>query len=96
MKYTVEIDDIYHFPAWSGGKTTLDTVVQAGHEYVEALTQLAEEMFAEDEEVTDTAINDWLWFDSDKIYEYLGLDENGEVPKDDEEDEENEDEGKEE
>ena len=91
MKYTVEIDSIYDFPAWSGGRQTLDDVSAAGKEYIDELTSLAEEMFADNETVTDTDINDWLWFDRDKIYEYIGLDENGEIPKDDAEDD-NEDE----
>jgi len=26
---------------------------------------------------TDTTLNDWLWFDRDSIYEYLGIDSNG-------------------
>jgi hypothetical protein len=31
---------------------------------------------------TDTEVNDWIWFDRDMIYEYCGLDENGNEPKD--------------
>jgi hypothetical protein len=31
---------------------------------------------------TDTEVNDWIWFDRDMIYECCGLDENGEEPKD--------------
>ena len=38
-----------------------------------------------DEEVEDTTLNDYIWFERDEIYEALGLDENGELPKEDEE-----------
>ena len=46
-----------------------------------------DEMFGADE-VGDTELNDFIWFERDTIYDYLGLDENGEIPKDDEDDEE--------
>ena len=32
-----------------------------------------------------TTLNDYIWFERDEIYEALGLDENGELPKEDEE-----------
>ena len=46
--------------------------------------QYLDEMFGADDEVEDTTINDFIWFERDTIYDYLGLDENGELPKDDE------------
>ena len=35
------------------------------------------------DEVEDNVINDFLWFSRDEIYENLGLDENGEVINED-------------
>ena len=37
---------------------------------------------------TDTAVNDFIWFERDRIYEHLGLTENGELPEDEEPEEE--------
>ena len=39
-----------------------------------------EEVFC-DEVPTDTAVNDFIWFKRDRIYENLGLTENGKLPK---------------
>lgn len=76
IKYTVEIDDIYRFPAWSGGRTTLDRVIAEGK--CEKLTSYLEhEVFAREldseMEITDTDINNYLWFERDAIYQALGI-----------------------
>jgi hypothetical protein len=42
---------------------------------------LLEEMFT-DGIPTDTEVNDFIWFDRNMIYEHCGLDENGNEPKD--------------
>lgn len=72
--------------SWSGAVDTLDDIKKADKE--EELMDLLEMYFGDNEEVEDTTINDFLWFDRDTIYEELGLDENGEVINDDEDDEE--------
>lgn len=81
MKYVREIDDMYHFPAWSGGKTTLDRVVAEGKS--EKLAELANEILCDfgNRIPTDTEINDWLWFESDYIYERLGISHGGKKAK---------------
>ena len=81
MKYTVETS-MYNFPAWSGGKDTLDDIKKA--DKCEELEELIEEQFYE-ETPTDTEINDFLWFEREYIYERLGLSE-----EEDEEEEEEE------
>ncbi len=77
---------------WSGAVDTLKNIADAGLE--DEFMSLMEDVWC-DYEPTMTEINDWLWFDTDNIYESLGLDENGEIPNDeedeDEEDEEDED-----
>ena len=44
MKYKVELSSVRNFPAWSGGKDTLDEVVERGAE--DLLTELIEMVFA--------------------------------------------------
>lgn len=86
MKIITEINSIANFEAWSGGKDTLNGIIDLGGEYVDRLDELAEMTFQG--ECTDTELNDWLWFDRDSIYDYLGFDENGNIPDDEDEDEE--------
>ena len=71
--------------SWSGARQTLDDIRNADLE--EEFMQYLDEMFGADE-VGDTELNDFIWFERNTIYDYLGLDENGEIPKDDEDDEE--------
>lgn len=68
--------------SWSGAKDTLDDIKNADLE--EEFMDYLEGLFG-DEEVEDTTLNDYIWFERDEIYEALGLDENGELPKEDEE-----------
>ena len=70
--------------SWSGARDTLDDIKNANLE--EEFMQLLDEYFGCEEELTDTELNDFIWFERDTIYENLGLDENGEVKTDDDED----------
>lgn len=70
--------------SWSGAKDTLEDIIKAEKE--EEFMQYLDEVFGADDEVEDTTINDFIWFERDTIYDYLGLDENGEIPKDDDDD----------
>lgn len=74
IKITSELDSLAEFKAWSGGKDTLQAVIDAGK--IGQLDMIAEEMFPEG--CTETELNDWLWFDSDFIFENLGLNKDGE------------------
>lgn len=87
MTYTKEfsIDD---FQFWSGAKDTVEDVRRAGK--MDELEAVIEAAFECDEEPpTETQINDFVWFERELIYGQLGLDENGNLP--DEDEEENED-----
>lgn len=67
MKYTVE-ESLSNFQFWSGGK---DRAVLLNSEQFDQV----EEMMAECEPAdgwTDTAINDFFWFDFDTIAQWLG------------------------
>lgn len=68
MEYKVE-SSLYDFPAWSGGKDTLDTLIK--RDDWEAVEEHIENVFME-EDVTDGMINDYLWFERDAIAEALG------------------------
>lgn len=72
------------FEFWSGGKDTVDDVRKA--EKMDELQSLIEEQFS-DRIPSDTEINDFVWFERGYIYSQLGLDENGKLPEDEEEDE---------
>ena len=86
MKYTKEFN-VWAFPFWSGAKGTITDIARA-HK-MDALQSLIIETFAYDEEPpTDTAINDFVWFERDFIYKNLGLDENGNLPDGEQETEE--------
>lgn len=84
MKIATEISSLEYFEAWSGGKDTLNDIIAANK--IAELDCMFEELFS-DSIPTETQVNDWLWFDREYIYENLGLDENGQLPEDEDEDE---------
>ena len=68
--------------SWSGAIDTLKDIERANCE-TEFMDYL-EEIF-EGDIPTDTQVNDFIWFERDMIYEAMGLDENGEVVDEEEE-----------
>lgn len=56
---------------WSGALDTLKDIEKAEKE--EEFIQYLEEVFAFEDYITDTNINDFIWFESDTIYEALGM-----------------------
>ena len=90
MTYTVETS-LENFPAWSGGKETLDVLIEKD------LCDTVENILADvlGENPTDTDINDTLWFSRDEIAEWCGFSswealENGEEEEEETEEEEEE------
>ena len=68
--------DFYEFSdlsenCWSGAIQTLDTITE--HDKEDDLMQLLEELFYDGIELTE--LNDFLWFDSDYIFECLGIEQ---------------------
>ena len=61
IKYTVELNTIDNFDAWSGGLTMLNRVREAGK--IEELDALLEELSDCGGFESDTQLNDFLWFD---------------------------------
>lgn len=61
--------DLKNFEAWSGAKDTLERIQIAGK--CDLLEQILEDTYPEG--MTETELNDLLWFESDIIYEWLGI-----------------------
>lgn len=77
----IDFNDLQNM-VWSGAEDTVENIANASME--DELMGLLEETFMETVP-TETEINDFLWFDSEYIYETLGLNEDGEVEEEDEE-----------
>lgn len=61
--------DLNSFQAWSGAKDTLDRIQREGK--CEELENILEDMYPDG--MTETELNDLLWFDSESVYEWLGI-----------------------
>lgn len=70
------------FEFWSGAKDTVEDVRKA--EKMDELQSLIEEQFS-DRIPSETEVNDFVWFERGYIYSQLGLDENGNLPEEDDE-----------
>ena len=68
MTITYELD-LSSFQAWSGAKDTLERIQRDGK--CEALENILEELYPDG--MTETELNDLLWFDSESVYEWLGI-----------------------
>ena len=68
MTITYELD-LNSFQAWSGAKDTLDRIQREGK--CEALENILDDMYPDG--MTETELNDLLWFDSESVYEWLGI-----------------------
>ena len=69
MTYTVETS-LENFPAWSGGKDTLDVLIEK--DLCDTVEAILNDIFV-DGAPTDTEINDTLWFSRDEIAEWCGF-----------------------
>ena len=81
MEIRKEINDFYALAdmVWSGAVDTIADIQNANKE--DEFMDFLEMEFFEDIP-TDTEVNDFIWFERDRIYEHLGLTENGELPED--------------
>ena len=68
MTITYELD-LNSFEAWSGAKETLERIRREGK--CEELENVLEELYPDG--MTETELNDLLWFDSESVYEWLGI-----------------------
>ena len=81
MTITYELD-LNNFEAWSGAKDTLERIQREGK--CDLLEQVLEDVYP-DGIMTETELNDLLWFESDTIYEWLGIRSEEQVKKEIEE-----------
>lgn len=77
MKIIYELD-LNNFKAWSGAVDTLDRIINEGK--TEEFESLLEECYSEG--MSETELNDLLWFESDWIFELLRISEEEEEEED--------------
>ena len=70
MYYEVEFS-IDSFKFWSGAVDVIDNVRELGK--LDELESLIIEVFGDSENVSETDINDFVWFEDEMINEYLGI-----------------------
>lgn len=70
MYYAVEFD-INSFEFWSGAKSRIENIRELGK--LDELEALIIDIFSDSENVTETDINDFVWFEDDMINDYLGI-----------------------
>ena len=71
MKTFNENLTLANFDAWSGAKDTKETILKANKG--EEFDSLIEDLYPDG--LTDTQLNDILWFETDWIMEQLGISE---------------------
>lgn len=76
MTITYELD-LNSFEAWSGAKDTLDRIQREGK--CAELENVLEELYPDG--MTETELNDLLWFDSESVYEWLGIRSESQIEK---------------
>ena len=83
MTITYELD-LNRFEAWSGAKDTLERIQREGK--CGLLEQILDDIYPYG--MTETELNDLLWFDSESVYEWLGIRSEAQIEKEIEEAEE--------
>lgn len=68
MKIYTDLD-LNTFNAWSGAVDTLNRIRE--EDKVDELEAVLDELYPDG--MSDTELNDLLWFDSDAVYEWLGM-----------------------
>jgi hypothetical protein len=72
---------------WSGGLNTYNNLAERGISD-EEIEQMLEEFFCGEEFVDIGKINDFLWFESDTVFDYFGISEDEDEDEDEDEEEE--------
>jgi hypothetical protein len=71
MKTFTENTTLQNFNAWSGAKDTKETIINEGK--AEQFDQLIDELYPDG--LSETTLNDILWFDDEFIFESLGIEQ---------------------
>ena len=74
MKIYKEVNSVYDFEFWSGAKDTVEYLLDS--EVNEIISML--EMSGYDE-MSETELNDFFWFECDTIAEWLGFNDFDEI-----------------
>lgn len=74
MKISYELD-LNTFEAWSGAVDTLNRIREEGK--TDALEAILEDLHPDG--MTETDLNDLLWFDPETVFEWLGIKTNDEL-----------------
>ena len=80
MTITYELD-LNRFEAWSGAKDTLERIQREGK--CTELENILEELYPDG--MTETELNDLLWFEPETVYEWLGIRSEEQIKKEIEE-----------
>ena len=80
MTITYELD-LNSFEAWSGARETLERIQREGK--CTELENILEELYPDG--MTETDLNDLLWFEPETVYEWLGIRSEGQIEKEIEE-----------
>lgn len=86
MKIYNEISDLSDFSPWSGAVETYNRIIEAGKG--EFFIAMLEDVYPDG--MTDTELNDLLWFDPAFCLDLVGLQSEDEDEEEDEEEDENE------
>ena len=70
MKITSEMS-LRNFKAWAGGKVTLNKLIEL--DKCDELEFILDDLYPDG--LTETELNDMLWFDDEWIYKTLGIEE---------------------
>ena len=73
--------DLNSFEAWSGAKETLERIQREGK--CGLLEQILEDIYPDG--MTETELNDLLWFEPETVYEWLGIRSEEQIKKEIEE-----------
>ena len=84
MKVYKEITSLLEFTPWSGAIETYNKLLKAGK--AEAFVDQLEAVFAGDD-VSETEINNMLWFEPEECFRLVGLDKDGNEKSEGEEEE---------
>ena len=68
MTITYELD-LNSFQAWSGAVDTKNRIIEEGK--ADLFNAIVEDIFPDG--CTETEMNDFLWFDDEQIFEWLGI-----------------------
>ena len=86
MKTFNENVSLSNFQTWSGATETKNTIIE--HDKVDEFDSLIEELYPDG--LSETQLNDILWFDSEWCFEMLGISEDEDTDEEDEEETEDE------